>query len=60
MSSLPPESLLVPCCVIIMSGKSYELWVSYHREGMTGFLRISGANKEMGMNKTFLSGEELK
>lgn len=43
-----------------MSGKSYELWVSYHREGMTGFLRISGANKEMGMNKTFLSGEELK
>lgn len=25
-----------------------------------GFLRISGANKEMGMNKTFLSGKELK
>lgn len=29
-------------------------------EGMTGFLCISGANKEMGMNKTFLSGKELK
>lgn len=61
MSSVAPESLLVLRCVIIMSGKSYELWVCYHREDMTGFLHISGANKEMRMHKkTFLTGKQLK
>lgn len=60
MSSVPPESLLVPLCVIIMSGKSYELWVCYHREGMTGFHTPLRANKETRMKKTFLTGKELK
>lgn len=61
MSSVAPESLLVLRCVIIMSGKSDELWVCYRREGMTGFLHISGANREMRMKKkTFVTGKELK
>lgn len=32
-------------------GKKLGTLVCYHREGMTGFLDISGANKEMKMNK---------
>lgn len=46
MSSLPPETLPIWHCVIIMSGKSHELGVCYHKEGSTGLLYISGAKKK--------------
>ena len=46
MSSLPLETLPIWHFVIIMSGKSHELGVCYHKEGSTGSLYISRAKKK--------------
>lgn len=46
MSSLPPETLPIWHCVIIMSGNSHELVGCYHKEGRAGFLYISGAKRK--------------
>lgn len=51
MSSLPPETHPIWHCVIIMSGKSHELGLCYHKESSTGLLHISGAKKEEEQNR---------
>lgn len=59
MSSLPPETHPIWHCVIIMSGKSHELGLCYHKESSTGLLHISGAKKKNRKEKNELKDERL-
>lgn len=54
MSSLPPETHPIWHCVIIMSGKSHELGLCYHKESSTGLLHISGAKKKEQKRKEWV------